>query len=100
LAGLRIAARLGVRAVEFDVMLSADGSPWLLHDETLERTTDGFGRVAKPTMRNCATSTPALTSIRLSPASRCRRWNRQRPRVVSSVCWPTSRSSRQPVSRR
>jgi glycerophosphoryl diester phosphodiesterase len=27
LAGLRIAARMGVRAVEFDVMLSADGSP-------------------------------------------------------------------------
>ena len=47
LAGLRIAARLGLRAVEFDVMLSADGSPWLLHDETLARTTDGFGRVCE-----------------------------------------------------
>jgi glycerophosphoryl diester phosphodiesterase len=45
LAGLRIASQLGCRAVEFDVMLSADGSPWLIHDETLERTTDGFGRV-------------------------------------------------------
>ncbi len=45
LAGLRIAARLGITAVEFDVMLSADGSPWLLHDETLQRTTDGAGRV-------------------------------------------------------
>lgn len=45
LAGLRIAARLGCRAVEFDVMLSADGSPWLIHDETLERTTSGTGRV-------------------------------------------------------
>lgn len=47
LAGLRIAARLGLRAVEFDVMLSADGSPWLLHDETLERTTNGLGRVCE-----------------------------------------------------
>ncbi|MCB1931067.1 glycerophosphodiester phosphodiesterase [Accumulibacter sp.] len=47
LAGLRIAARMGVRAVEFDVMLSADGSPWLLHDETLERTTDGSGRMCE-----------------------------------------------------
>lgn len=45
LAGLRIAARLGVAAVEFDVMLSADGTPWLIHDETLERTTNGSGRV-------------------------------------------------------
>lgn len=26
-------------------MLSADGSPWLIHDETLERTTNGRGRV-------------------------------------------------------
>lgn len=46
LAGLRIAARLGVRAVEFDVMLSRDGVPVLIHDETLERTTNGRGRVA------------------------------------------------------
>ena len=45
LAGLRVAQALGFRAVEFDVMLSADGSPWLIHDETLERTTSGVGRV-------------------------------------------------------
>lgn len=45
LAGLRLAARLGLRAVEFDVMLSADGTPWLIHDEMLERTTNGRGRV-------------------------------------------------------
>ncbi|MGE5468102.1 MAG: glycerophosphodiester phosphodiesterase [Ignavibacteria bacterium] len=46
LAGLRAAARLGCRGVEFDVMLSADGEPVLIHDETLERTTDGRGPVA------------------------------------------------------
>jgi glycerophosphoryl diester phosphodiesterase len=46
LAGLRIAAALGCRAVEFDVMLSGSGSPWLIHDETLERTTNGAGRVS------------------------------------------------------
>jgi glycerophosphoryl diester phosphodiesterase len=45
LAGLRIAAAMGALAVEFDVMLSADGTPWLIHDETLERTTNGRGRV-------------------------------------------------------
>jgi glycerophosphoryl diester phosphodiesterase len=32
--------------VEFDVMLSACGTPILMHDETLERTTSGKGRVA------------------------------------------------------
>ncbi len=46
LAGLRLAARLGCRGVEFDVMLSRDGVPVLIHDETLERTTDGCGPVA------------------------------------------------------
>jgi len=46
LAGLDAAARLGVGAVEFDVMLSADREPFLIHDETLDRTTDGAGRVA------------------------------------------------------
>lgn len=45
LAGLKLAARMGFRAVEFDVMLSADGVPVLIHDESLERTTDGSGRV-------------------------------------------------------
>lgn len=47
LAGIRLAARLGFRAVEFDVMLSADGTPLLIHDETLERTTNGRGRVGE-----------------------------------------------------
>ncbi|NJD26302.1 MAG: glycerophosphodiester phosphodiesterase [Betaproteobacteria bacterium] len=45
LAGIRLAARMGFRAVEFDVMLTADGTPVLIHDETLERTTNGTGRV-------------------------------------------------------
>jgi glycerophosphoryl diester phosphodiesterase len=47
LAGLRAAAAQDYRGVEFDVMLSADGTPILMHDETLERTTDGSGRVAE-----------------------------------------------------
>lgn len=47
LIGLRIAARLGCRGVEFDAMLGADGVPVLMHDETLERTTLGSGGVAR-----------------------------------------------------
>lgn len=46
LAGIRLAARLGYQAVEFDVMLSGSGTPLLIHDETLERTTNGSGAVA------------------------------------------------------
>ena len=47
LAGLREAHALGARWVEFDVMLTADGVPVLIHDETLQRTTDGRGRVCR-----------------------------------------------------
>ena len=47
LAGIRLAASLGFQAVEFDVMLSGDGTPVLIHDETLERTTNGRGFVSE-----------------------------------------------------
>jgi glycerophosphoryl diester phosphodiesterase len=36
----------GYRAAEFDAVLAADGIPVLLHDETLDRTTNGRGPVA------------------------------------------------------
>lgn len=49
LAGLRKAHALGARWVEFDVMLTADRVPVLIHDETLGRTTDGHGEVARRT---------------------------------------------------
>ena len=46
LASLRAAHELGIEWVEFDVMLTAEGTPVLFHDETLDRTTDGTGRLA------------------------------------------------------
>jgi glycerophosphoryl diester phosphodiesterase len=45
LGGLRRARALGCNWVEFDVRLTADGELILLHDERLERTTDGSGKV-------------------------------------------------------
>jgi glycerophosphoryl diester phosphodiesterase len=56
LAGIRLAASMGFSAVEFDVMLSGDGTPVLIHDETLERTTNGRGRV-------CATPDAQLFAL-------------------------------------
>ncbi|HET9579021.1 MAG TPA: glycerophosphodiester phosphodiesterase [Usitatibacter sp.] len=46
LAAIRLGQSLGYRAHEFDVKLSRDGVLLLLHDPTLERTTNGEGRAA------------------------------------------------------
>jgi glycerophosphoryl diester phosphodiesterase len=54
LAGLRKAAALGTRWVEFDVRLSADGRVILLHDDTVDRTTDGTGIAAEMTLDGLA----------------------------------------------
>jgi glycerophosphoryl diester phosphodiesterase len=43
LAAFRLGASHGYRAFECDVKLSADGVPFLLHDATLERTTNARG---------------------------------------------------------
>jgi len=43
LAAFRLGAAHGFRAFECDVKLAADGQPFLLHDATLERTTDTTG---------------------------------------------------------
>jgi glycerophosphoryl diester phosphodiesterase len=45
LASFRKAAALGAGWVEHDVMLTADGVPVVIHDESLDRTTDLSGRV-------------------------------------------------------
>jgi glycerophosphoryl diester phosphodiesterase len=45
LAACRQALALGVRWLEVDVRCTADGVPVLLHDETVDRTTDGHGPV-------------------------------------------------------
>ena len=49
LAGLRQATRLGAGMAEVDVQLSRDGVAVLMHDDTVDRTTDGSGAVANLT---------------------------------------------------
>ncbi|MFT3742612.1 MAG: glycerophosphoryl diester phosphodiesterase [Gammaproteobacteria bacterium] len=49
LAGLYQAKQLGLSWVEFDVMLTQDHEPIVIHDETLNRTTNGRGRVDEMT---------------------------------------------------
>lgn len=47
LAAFRTGYAAGFRAFECDVRLSADGVPYLLHDNTLVRTTDARGTAAR-----------------------------------------------------
>ncbi len=50
LAGIRTALELGADAIEVDVQASADGVPVLMHDLTVDRTTNGSGDLASLTL--------------------------------------------------
>jgi glycerophosphoryl diester phosphodiesterase len=47
LAAFELAAKQAAHAIEFDVKLSSDRKAIIIHDKTLDRTTNGTGSVAK-----------------------------------------------------
>lgn len=49
LESIKTAAEMGVEWVELDVKLTKDQVPIIFHDDTLDRTTNGFGPVAETT---------------------------------------------------
>jgi len=49
LAAFEQAIDSGARAIEFDVRVTKDGIPVVMHDETVERTTNGRGGVSEMT---------------------------------------------------
>lgn len=51
LAGVRAALALGADAIEIDVHCTRDGVPVLIHDTTVDRTTDGHGAIAALALR-------------------------------------------------
>ena len=51
LASFRRAAVDGADWIEFDVRLSADGTPIIFHDDTLERTSNGVGPVGSVNLK-------------------------------------------------
>jgi glycerophosphoryl diester phosphodiesterase len=55
LPALRQAVAHGVRCIECDVMLTGDGVPIVMHDETVDRTTNGQGRVSEMSYGKIAT---------------------------------------------
>ena len=56
------AVELGADSLEFDVHLSRDGEPVIIHDPTLDRTTTGTGPVRMATLA-------ALRALRLKDRS-------------------------------
>ncbi len=45
LAAIRHCESIGVDIIEIDVALTSDGTPVLMHDDTVDRTTDGSGAI-------------------------------------------------------
>jgi glycerophosphoryl diester phosphodiesterase len=79
LAGFRYAIGLGVDAVECDVHLTYDGHVIVMHDETVDRTTDGTGLVAElslATIRGLdagdGQNVPTLEELLAEVRGRCR----------------------------
>lgn len=50
LAAFALALEQNADGIEFDVQLCADGVPVIMHDDTVDRTCDGTGRVADLTL--------------------------------------------------
>lgn len=45
MGAFKAAYEMGAEMIEFDILLSKDGIPVVIHDETLDRTTNGSGKV-------------------------------------------------------
>ncbi|XP_035195087.1 glycerophosphodiester phosphodiesterase 1 isoform X1 [Oxyura jamaicensis] len=67
LAAIRQAAENGATGVELDLEFTADGVPILMHDETVERTTDGSGRLRDLTFDEIR---------KLNPSAKHRLWSK------------------------
>ena len=50
LAGVRRAKELGLKVVEMDLEYTKDGHPVMLHDSTVDRTSNGRGDIANMTL--------------------------------------------------
>lgn len=51
MAAFHLAQKQGAPAIELDTMLTADGVPVVIHDDTIDRTTAGSGRVGEMNLK-------------------------------------------------
>jgi glycerophosphoryl diester phosphodiesterase len=95
LAAFRYGAALGYRMIECDAKLSADGVAFLLHDATLERTTNGIGRADALPWRELAQldagswHSPAYAGEPLPALSAVARWCRANDVALNIEIKPT-----------
>jgi len=95
LAALRLGHSHGYRMAEFDVKLSADGVAFLLHDATLERTTNGVGRADALLWRDLSQldagswHSPAYAGEPLPSLATIARWTRANDVLVNIEIKPT-----------
>jgi glycerophosphoryl diester phosphodiesterase len=76
IAAFELALEQGADGIELDVHLSADEQPVVIHDFTLEPTTDGAGPVSGTASASSSGSTPAAGTTAAFGASACRRSRR------------------------
>jgi glycerophosphoryl diester phosphodiesterase len=95
LAAFRLGHSHGYRMVEFDVKLSADGVAFLLHDDTLDRTTNGRGRADAHTWRELSQldagswHSPAYAGEPLPTLAAVARWSLAHDVAVNIEIKPT-----------
>ena len=95
LAAFRSGYAHGYRMAEFDVKLSADGVAFLLHDDTLDRTTNAQGRADARTWRELAQldaggwHSPAYAGEPLPTLAAVARWSLAHDVAVNVEIKPT-----------
>ncbi|MDW6064895.1 glycerophosphodiester phosphodiesterase family protein [Streptomyces sp. FXJ1.4098] len=113
LRSFRRAHRVGAEGVELDVRVSRDGHLVVIHDATVDRTTDGTGEVAAlslaelreldagqgeriPTLREALDAFPGLVQVEIKAPERWPLWpsSTGKPHCPSESCSPPSRPRR------
>ena len=95
LAAFRLGYAHGYRMAEFDVKLSSDGVAFLLHDDTLDRTTNARGRGDALTWRELSLldagswHSPVYAGEPLTTLASVARWSRMHDVAVNIEIKPT-----------
>jgi|GEM_PF-156167 len=93
LASLALGHALGADALEIDVHLSADGVPVVIHDATVDRTTNGHGAVADLSLEqlkslDASAGHAMYAGIKLPTLEEVLAWARGKTRLVIELKQP------------